>query len=81
MMGCEYCREKEKGVCVQKDDMQAVIHRTYSVDIPKNVKKGRTDHEFRQCVCVRTRYRPVLSIHRWCHNQRCMIQSKPGLRD
>ena len=66
-MGCEYCREKEKGVCVQKDDMQAiypeilsadmivfaspiyyftlsaqlqaVIHRTYSVDIPKNVKK------------------------------------------
>jgi multimeric flavodoxin WrbA len=66
-MGCEYCREKEKSVCVQKDDMQAiypeilsadmivfaspiyyftlsaqlqaVIHRTYSVDIPKNVKK------------------------------------------
>lgn len=66
-MGCEYCREKEKGVCVQKDDMQAIypeilladmvvfaspiyyftlsaqlqaaIHRTYSIDIPKNVKK------------------------------------------
>ena len=66
-LGCEYCREKEKGVCVQKDDMQAiypeilsadmivfaspiyyftlsaqlqaVIHRTYSIDIPKNVKK------------------------------------------
>ena len=66
-MACEYCREKEKGVCVQKDDMQAiypeilsadmlvfaspiyyftlsaqlqaVIHRTYSIDIPKNVKK------------------------------------------
>ena len=66
-MACEYCREKEKGVCVQKDDMQkiypeilssdmivfaspiyyftlsaqlqAVIHRTYSVDIPANVKK------------------------------------------
>lgn len=66
-LGCEYCREKEKGVCIQKDDMQAiypeilsadiivfaspiyyftlsaqlqaVIHRTYSIDIPKNVKK------------------------------------------
>lgn len=66
-MACEYCREKEKGVCVQKDDMQkiypeilssdivvfaspiyyftlsaqlqAAIHRTYSIDIPKNVKK------------------------------------------
>lgn len=66
-MACEYCREKEKGVCVQKDDMQAiypeilsadmvvfaspiyyftlssqlqaVIHRTYAIDIPKNVKK------------------------------------------
>ena len=66
-MACEYCREKEKGICVQKDDMQAiypeilladmvvfaspiyyftlsaqlqaVIHRTYSIDIPKNVKK------------------------------------------
>ena len=66
-MACEYCREKEKGICCQKDDMQilypeilsadmivfaspiyyftlsaqmqAVIHRTYSVDIPKNVKK------------------------------------------
>jgi multimeric flavodoxin WrbA len=66
-MACEYCREKEKGVCVQKDDMQAiypeilsadmvvfaspiyyftlsaqlqaVIHRTYAIDIPENVKK------------------------------------------
>lgn len=66
-MACEYCRNKEKGVCVQKDDMhqiypeiltsdmvvfaspiyyftlsaqlQAVIHRTYSIDIPKKVKK------------------------------------------
>ena len=27
-------------------------------------EEGRTDYEFRQCVCVRTRYRPVLSIHR-----------------
>jgi multimeric flavodoxin WrbA len=66
-MACEYCREKEPGVCCQKDDMQtiypeilsadmivfaspiyyftfsaqlqAAIHRTYAVDIPKNVKK------------------------------------------
>ena len=66
-MACEYCRNREKGVCVQKDDMQAiypeilradmvvfaspiyyftlsaqlqaVIHRTYAIDIPKNVKK------------------------------------------
>ncbi len=66
-MACEYCREKEKGVCCQKDDMlrvypeilsadmivfaspiyyftlsaqlQAAIHRTYSIDIPKNVRK------------------------------------------
>ena len=66
-MGCEYCREKGDGACIQKDDMQsiypeilvadmivfaspiyyftlsaqlqAVIHRTYSIDIPKNVKK------------------------------------------
>lgn len=65
-MACEYCRTHE-GVCVQKDDMQAiypeilsadmvvfaspiyyftlsaqlqaVIHRTYSIDIPQNVKK------------------------------------------
>ncbi|MBR4444523.1 MAG: flavodoxin family protein [Solobacterium sp.] len=65
--GCEYCRTKEKGVCVQKDDMQeiyekilasdmivfaspiyyfslsaqlqAVIQRTYAIDIPKNVRK------------------------------------------
>ena len=66
-IACEYCREKEKGVCIQKDDMQKIypeilaadmvvfaspiyyftlsaqlqsaIHRTYSIDIPKNVKK------------------------------------------
>lgn len=66
-MACEYCRERERGVCCQKDDMQAiypeilsadmivfaspiyyftlsaqlqsVIHRTYSIDVPKNVKK------------------------------------------
>ena len=66
-MACEYCRKQEKGVCVQKDDMQkiypeiltsdmivfaspiyyftlsaqlqAAIHRTYSIDIPASVKK------------------------------------------
>ena len=66
-MACEYCRTKEKGQCVQQDDMQKIypkilsadmvvfaspiyyftfsaqlqsaIHRTYSIDIPKNVKK------------------------------------------
>lgn len=66
-MGCEYCHTKEKGVCVQKDDMQklyqkilsadmlvfaspiyyftlsaqlqSAIHRTYAIDIPKNIKK------------------------------------------
>lgn len=66
-IACEYCHTKEKGVCVQKDDMQelyplilssdmivfaspiyyftlsaqlqAVIHRTYALGIPKNVKK------------------------------------------
>lgn len=66
-MGCDYCRKQEKGVCVQKDEMQqiypeilssdmvvfaspiyyftlsaqlqAVIHRTYAIDIPKKVKK------------------------------------------
>lgn len=66
-MACEYCRTKEKGICIQKDDMQeiypeilsadmvvfaspiyyftlsaqlqAVIHRTYAIDIPKKVKK------------------------------------------
>ena len=66
-MACGYCREQEKGVCIQNDDMQAVypeilasdmvvfaspiyyftltaqlqaaIHRTYSIGIPKNVKK------------------------------------------
>ena len=66
-MACEYCHTKNKGVCVQKDDMQkiypeilsadmvvfaspiyyftlsaqlqAAIHRTYSIGIPENVKK------------------------------------------
>jgi multimeric flavodoxin WrbA len=66
-MACEYCREKEPGICCQKDDMQSIypeiqssdmvvfassvyyftlsaqlqaaIHRTYSIDIPKNIKK------------------------------------------
>ena len=66
-MACEYCRSREKGVCVQKDDMQklypeilaadmvvfaspiyyftlsaqlqAVIQRTYAINIPKHVKK------------------------------------------
>ena len=66
-LGCDYCRNIEKGICVQKDDMwkiypailesemvvfaspvyyftlsaqlQAAIHRTYSIDIPANVKK------------------------------------------
>ena len=66
-LGCDYCRNNEKGICVQKDDMhdiypeilssdmvvfaspiyyftlsaqlQAAIHRTYSIDIPKNVRK------------------------------------------
>ena len=66
-MACEYCRDREPGVCCQQDDMQAVypeilaadmvvfaspiyyftlsaqlqaaIHRTYAVDIPKNVRK------------------------------------------
>ena len=66
-MDCGYCRSRERGVCVQKDDMQdiypeilssdmvvfaspiyyftlsaqlqAAIQRTYSIDIPKGVKK------------------------------------------
>ncbi len=66
-MACEFCHQKEQGVCVQKDDMQeiypelltadmvvfaspvyyftlsaqlqAVIHRTYAIGIPENVKK------------------------------------------
>lgn len=65
-MGCNHCREAEKGICVQKDDMQklypeilaadmlvfaspiyyftlsaqlqSVIHRTYCLEIPKNIK-------------------------------------------
>ncbi len=67
-MACEYCHEKETGVCAQKDDMQeiyseilsadmvvfaspiyyftlsaqlqAVIHRTYAIGVPRNVKKA-----------------------------------------
>jgi multimeric flavodoxin WrbA len=66
-LACEYCHTKEKGVCVQKDDMQkiyseilaadmlvfaspiyyftlsaqlqSVIHRTYAIGIPENIKK------------------------------------------
>lgn len=66
-LACEYCRTKEKAVCVQKDDMQklyqqileadmlvfaspiyyftlsaqlqSVIHRTYAIDVPKNIQK------------------------------------------
>lgn len=66
-LACEYCRTKEKAVCVQKDDMQklyqkileadmlvfaspiyyftlsaqlqSVIHRTYAIDVPKNILK------------------------------------------
>ena len=65
-MACEYCHTKERGICVQKDDMQklyqeilsadmlvfaspiyyfnlsaqlqSAIHRTYAIDIPKNIK-------------------------------------------
>ena len=32
-MGCEYCREKEKGVCCQKDDMQALYPEILSADM------------------------------------------------
>ena len=32
-MACEYCREKEKGVCVQKDDMQAIYPEILSADM------------------------------------------------
>ena len=67
-MACEYCREKELGICCQKDDMQSIypeilssdmvvfaspiyyftlsaqlqaaIHRTYSIDIPKNIRRS-----------------------------------------
>ena len=66
-LGCDYCRNVEKGICCQKDDMQkinleilasdmilfaspiyyftlsaqlqAVIHRTYAIDIPEKVRK------------------------------------------
>lgn len=66
-LGCDYCRNINKGACCQKDDMQqiipeiltsdmvvfaspiyyftlsaqlqAVIHRTYAIDIPENVRK------------------------------------------
>ena len=37
-MACEYCRNKEKGFTLSAQ-MQATIHRTYAIDIPKNVKK------------------------------------------
>ena len=32
-MACEYCREKEKGVCVQKDDMQKIYPEILSADM------------------------------------------------
>lgn len=32
-MGCEYCHEKEKGVCVQKDDMQKIYPEILSSDM------------------------------------------------
>jgi multimeric flavodoxin WrbA len=66
-LACEHCHTKEKGVCVQKDDMQkiypeilaadmlvfaspiyyftlsaqlqSVIHRTYAIGVPENIKK------------------------------------------
>ncbi len=32
-MACEYCREKEKGVCVQKDDMQKIYTEILAADM------------------------------------------------
>ena len=32
-MACEYCRSREKGVCVQKDDMQAIYPEILSADM------------------------------------------------
>ena len=32
-MACEYCRNREKGVCVQKDDMQAIYPEILSADM------------------------------------------------
>ena len=91
-MACEYCRNREKGVCVQKDDMQAiypeilsadmvvfaspiyyftlsaqlqaVIHRTYAIDIPQKRKEGRADHELRQQVRLRRCHNGILPVDR-----------------
>ena len=32
-MACEYCREKEKGICCQKDDMQILCPEILSADM------------------------------------------------
>lgn len=32
-MACEYCREKEKGICIQKDDMQDIYPEILSSDM------------------------------------------------
>jgi len=32
-MACEYCRNKEKGVCVQKDDMQNIYHQLQEAEM------------------------------------------------
>ncbi len=32
-MACEYCHEREKGVCVQKDDMQEIYRQILSCDM------------------------------------------------
>ena len=32
-MACEFCRQREKGVCVQKDDMQAIYPEILSADM------------------------------------------------
>ena len=91
-MACEYCRNREKGVCVQKDDMQAiypeilsadmvvfaspiyyftlsaqlqaVIHRTYAIDIPQKRKEGRADHELRKQVRIRSCHYGILPVDR-----------------
>lgn len=32
-MACEYCHTKERGVCVQKDDMQKLYQEILSADM------------------------------------------------
>lgn len=91
-MACEYCHTKERGVCVQKDDMQklyqeilsadmlvfaspiyyfnlsaqlqSAIHRTYAIDIPKNIKKTALIMSSGSAYVYGPRHRPVLSVHR-----------------